>query len=93
MDYEQEGYKNIENLKLVNYESHEPKYGYKDDFRKHLKFEKKVESISNFYSFCEKEREKYLPSFCVICSVFVEIMKRIYWGEIMIYVDMLGYMC
>ena len=63
MDYEQEGYKNIENLKLVTYESHEPKYGYKDDFRKHLKFEKKVESISNFYSFCEKEREKYLPSF------------------------------
>ena len=63
MDYEQEGYKNIENLKLVTYESHEPKFGYEDDFSKHLKFEKKVESISNFYSFCEKEREKYFPSF------------------------------
>tara|TARA_B100001175_G_scaffold67457_1_gene55390 strand:- start:4072 stop:5307 length:1236 start_codon:yes stop_codon:yes gene_type:complete len=63
MDYEQEGYKNIENLKLVIYESQELKFGYENDFSKYLKFEKKVESINNFYSFCEKEREKYLPSF------------------------------
>ena len=74
MDYEQEGYKNIENLKLATYERdgeelydesklNRLKIEYDIKFDKHLKFEKKVESINNFYSFCEKEREKYLPSF------------------------------
>ena len=83
MDHQREGFKNIENVRLVYYE---PKNlanrikGMKnrtdkddadltsfslsdEDSKKFKKFEKRAESINNFYFVCEKLRENYLPSF------------------------------
>ena len=80
MDHQREGFKNIENVRLVYYE---PKNlanrikgmknrTDKDDIdltsfdpsdKDFKKFEKRAESINNFYFVCEKLRENYLPSF------------------------------
>ena len=53
MDHQREGFKNIENIRLA----------YDQRFKKFEKFEKRAESINNFYFVCEKLRESYLPSF------------------------------
>ena len=75
MEHQREGFKNIENAKLVFFEPKNLANRIKDDvyltsfspsdrdFKKFKKFEKRAESINNFYFVCEKLRENYLPSF------------------------------
>ncbi|MDC3024734.1 hypothetical protein OA161_00540 [Candidatus Pelagibacter sp.] len=75
IDHQREGFKNIENARLVFYEPKNLANRLKDDadltsfspsdedFKKFKKFEKRAESINNFYFVCEKLRENYLPSF------------------------------
>ena len=75
MEHQREGFKNIDNAKLVFFEPKNLANRLKDDeyltsfspsdedFKKFKKFERRAESINNFYFVCEKLRENYLPSF------------------------------
>ena len=57
-DYPREGFKNIDNLQST-FENNLNT----SDVEKFKLFEKRAESINNFYFICEKLRESYLPNF------------------------------
>ena len=57
-DYPREGFKNIDNLQST-FENNLNT----SDLAKFKSFEKRAESINNFYFICEKLRENYLPNF------------------------------